>query len=289
MTLTKLVGIWGCGGFVGGTLYEVLAKYQLKDPYFALYGYDIDVTKSKNTLEETTAADIVFICVPTPMLETGECYTKIVENCIQEVRARNSHNLIVIKSTVPPGTTKKFNEKYGNICFNPEFLTEANAYEDFVKLPYQMIGIPDDDVDVQLLKQLFANLYRTYLAECNEIYTTNSTDVEMVKYTRNCFLATRLSFFNEIKQICDVVGANFISMKSLAGIDERVGQHYNTVEPENPGFGLSCLPKDLNALKSLAKQLGVKPTVLDAVWEKNLEVRKDRDWEKMAKAIKKDE
>ena len=108
----------------------------------------------------------------------------------------------------------------------------------------------------------------------------SATELEMVKYTKNTYLATRLSFFNEIKQICDKLDVDFNFVKSVAGLDERVGNHYNTVNEDNPGWGGHCLVKDINALIYLEKSLGIDPKVLQAVADKNLEVRKYRDWEK---------
>lgn len=300
------IGIWGCGGFVGGTVYEALnrdlyskrssRKYFKKK--FKVYGYDLDKERSFNTKEETAVSDVVFIAVPTPMMKDGRSYTDIVKSTIKEIRGFREDNLIVIKSTVPPGTTKEMNKEYGRVCFNPEFLTEANALNDFINISYQIIGIPEPkdkyyencvltNFSVAELESLFKNAYECHLLKCEKIYIIDSTMAEMVKYTRNCYLATRLSFFNEIKQICDKLNIDYNDMIWFAGLDERIGNHYNKIDPLNPGWGLSCLPKDLNALKFLAKELDINPKVLNAVWEKNLEVRKFRDWEKMEKAVKK--
>lgn len=276
----KTIGIIG-NGFVGGTAYKAFSKL---DGYKVLIN-DKDESKCKNSFEDTAKCDLVFIAVPTPSnFETGECYTHIVSSCVAQVREYRKDNLIVIKSTVPPGTTKKLNFSYGRVCFNPEFLTEANADADFKNLQYQILGMAEKEEKADELHCVFYDCYKQGILDCSIFYNTDSSLAEMVKYTKNCYLATRLSFFNEIKQICDAVGVNYNQMKELAGLDNRVGNHYNEVNEDNPGWGLSCLPKDLNALKFVAEKLGLKPLVLDAAWKKNLEVRKFRDWETMSKA-----
>jgi UDPglucose 6-dehydrogenase len=290
-----LIAIWGAG-FVGATCYQAFSKVS---------GWDVivwdkfpDKCKLKQEMPDANfdaynakvaySADLHFICVPTPMnKETGQCFTGIVEEVAKKIANHNKHGAdIVIKSTVPPGTTKRLNDKYGRVFFNPEFLTEADAYEDFVSLPYQIVGNPGRSRST-LLATLYQNAAKQGVIEGGKMMLdTDSTVAEMVKLTRNCYLATRLSFFNEIKQLCDKLEVNYDDMRALAGMDERIGTHYNRVSDDNPGWGLSCLPKDLNDLMFVAKDLGVDPKVMKAVWEKNLEVRKHRDWEEMEKAVK---
>lgn len=279
----KKISIFGAG-FVGGTSYKAFS--QLDD--YEVYQYDKDPLRSKCTLEEACSADIIFACVPTPMdTKTGECHTGIVESVIKQIREKNTEALICIKSTVPPGTTENLNKKYRSVCFSAEFLTEANAYSDFVNQPYQVIGFPSR-VRKHLRKSI-VNLFRDFLIHFGhaanrqdaglKVVQMSATELEMVKYTRNTYLATRLSFFNEIKQICENLDVDFNFVKSVAGLDKRVGNHYNVVDEDNRGWGGHCLPKDLNALKYLANSKNVKTSVLDGVWKKNLEVRKVRDWE----------
>lgn len=285
------------GGFVGGTFYEVFHPLNVgdwdiricdKDPEnsYIKKNFATEALVEFEDISWSKKADLVIVAVPTPMNEkTGECYTGIVESVVKQVRSYNQDCWVCIKSTVPPGTTQRLYEIYRKVCFNPEFLTEKNAYKDFTECEYQIIGYPElmpgiwDSLE-NPLEDLFRDGYECGLFGGKHIVDMSSTQAEMVKYTRNSYLATRLSFFNEIKQICDKLDVDYNRMKHFAGLDMRVGRHYNEVEPPY-GFGGHCLPKDLNALKSLGKRLGVKTTVLDAVNEKNLEVRQDRDWEKM--------
>lgn len=298
--------IIGCG-FVGATAYQAFSQI----PGWEIYAYDkfADNCKLKQetpnakfiSWEETKHMQLALICLPTPMDKvTGECDTSLIENMVRDIRAREGRGQteIVIKSTVPPGTTKRLNEKYsshnGGLFFNPEFLTEANAYNDFVDLQYQIIGSPTEERS-HFLSKLYTDGLNSVRKDSRlpvilggrQIIQCDSTMAEMVKLTRNCYLATRLSFFNEIKEICDSLDVNYNEMRPLVGLDSRVGWHYNQVSDENPGWGLSCLPKDINDLMFEAQVLGVDPKVMRAAWEKNLEVRKFRDWEQMEKAVKK--
>lgn len=279
MTKRTSIGIIGAG-FVGGTCARA---FRQADFLYDVLVYDKNPSMSENTLEQVAECDFVFVAVPTPSSkETGQCYTNIVESCVASVRNINKNNIIVIKSTVPPGTTKALDEKYGRVMFQPEFLTEANAFEDFIRLPYQIFGLTKtahkDDDDVKKLAGIFLVLNAEKKMDCSTIYFMSSEQAEMVKYTRNNYLATRLSFFNEIKQIATKLGISYEDLKFFAGMDGRIGNHYNSVDPKNPGWGGKCLFKDNNALIYAAKQLGVEPTVLQAVKDKNLEVRAIHDW-----------
>lgn len=293
--MNKKITIFG-GGFIGFASYlgfskvsgydvSIYDKYQAKCKAF-LEGKDVEFV----SLERACLADICFICLPTPMdLETGECYLGYIEETIKEIRKTNKKSAIVIKSTVIPGTTERLCKEYGSIFFNPEFLTEADFYNDFISQDYQLLG-RSSPLEVYKDVWLFLKDFLiTFGHNGDRVLISNPTTMEAVKYTRNCYLATRLSFFNEIKQICDKLEIDYDAVKYYAGLDGRVGTHYNRVEEKNPGWGLSCLPKDLNAFKHLAQQLEVKPMVLQAVWDKNLEVRKVRDWEEMEKAVIKKE
>lgn len=298
--ITEKPSIGICGaGFVGASCYQVFSK--LND--YDVVAYDRYVAGSKLynecstakfvSLEELAKCDVVFVCVPTPMkISTGECDTSIVENCVATLRNLNKDNVIVIKSTVPPGTTKKLNFSYSNVFFNPEFLTEANAINDFISLEYQIIGINEDNKEQinhnHILLRLYKDCYVQNVTKSEQLFVMDSTSAEMIKYVRNCYLATRLSFFNEINQVCQALDLNYEKVVHYAGIDSRVGQHYNKIDPDNPGWGGKCLYKDVNAFKYLASQLKVDPVVLYSVNEKNLEVRKIHDWLDIPGATTKD-
>ena len=278
------IGIVG-NGFVGGTCYQ--AFEQLDKTAYKVRIFDTNPLKCKDNAIDTFISDFVFIAVPTPTdFDECKCDISMVENTIKEIRQHRQDNLIIIKSTVPPGTTEKLAKIYKNICFNPEFLREVAPYEDFISLPYQIIGTTTY-TELTLINDLCA-LFRTLvkqhiLNKADVIYTCRADLAELAKYARNSYLAVRLSYFNEMKQITDAMGIEYKDLKHLIGLDQRIGRHYNEVKTGEEGWGKSCLPKDINALRGVAKTLGIDPKMLTAAWEKNLEVIPEhkKDWEKM--------
>ena len=164
------------------------------------------------------------------------------------------------------------------ICFSPEFLTEANSFEDFKNQTRIIIGGPRPATGK--VKQMFRKAFPQI-----PIVKTSTTIAETVKYFINCFLATKVSFANEMKQVCDGLDIDFDKVVEYALYDERIGKsHLSVPGPDRSmGFGGHCFPKDLNAIRFVAQDLSLDPTVLTAVWEKNLEVRPqaERDWENM--------
>ena len=271
------IGIVG-QGFVGTAIREGFKNY-----YHNLFFYDKDMSKSNTeSLEDLChKTDIIFVCLPTPMTEEGECYTGIVEDVIYEIdqiAESLDRKTIIIKSTIPPGTTELINSKVNNVdvIFNPEFLTEANAVEDFKNQDRIILG--GHSKDFEKVQNLFSQVFTDV-----PIIATNSTTAEIVKYTTNTFLSTKVSFANEIKLVCDSVGINYDEMIKIATIDKRLGSsHWAVPGPDGKkGFGGSCFPKDLQALIYFSSSLGLSPIVLKSVWEKNLEVRPEKDWEKL--------
>jgi len=269
-------------GFVGGALREGMQHA------FSIETYDIDPNKGSTVgsiNELVNKVDkIIFVCLPTPMDSEGRCSTKIVEDAITEINDVATHLrkkiIVVIKSTIEPGTTERLNKRYSGVtvAFQPEFLTEANAVDDFKNQSRIIIGAPRPASGT--IKTLFRKAFPK-----TPIVKTSSTIAETVKYFTNCFLATKVSFANEMKQVCDGIGIDYDKVVEYALYDDRIGNsHLSVPGPDgNLGFGGHCFPKDLNAIRYLARLVGVEPTILSAVWDKNLEVRteNDRDWLKM--------
>jgi UDPglucose 6-dehydrogenase len=227
----------------------------------------------------------IFICVPTPMKEDGSCDISIVESTVKEINdCTDGLRVIAIKSTVAPGTTEYLKKTYSNVlvCFNPEFLTERNAIEDFKNQDRIILGGPHEGTAI--LKQVYQQAYPGV-----PVTKTSSTIAELVKYLTNAFLSTKVAFANEIKQICDALEADFDKVIEYATKDKRLGtSHWAVPGPDgHKGFGGKCFCKDLNALISLGKQLNVETAVLKATWEKNLSVRPEKDWEEIIGVISK--
>ena len=271
-----MIGIIG-QGFVGNAIYQKFKNY------FDVLTYDLDSKLCNSTLENLCEkCETIFVCLPTPMNENGSCCTDIVEDCLKDIEILTSfeqkQKTIVLKSTVSPGTTEKWNTEFSflQIIFNPEFLTEANAVSDFENQNRIILGGPRPQTTK--LKQIYSKVFPK-----SHIIKTNSTHAEMVKYLTNSFLATKVSFANEIYQICEKLKVDYDKVVEYATLDDRLGKtHWQVPGPDGDyGFGGHCLPKDLSALIHIAMKLDVDINVLNAVEEANDVVRKNRDWENM--------
>jgi len=272
MSFKQTIGVIG-QGFVGTAI-----KEGFKD-YVNIETYDKYKDSTCSTLKELSEkAEIIFVCLPTPMKSTGECDLSIVSETIFNLDSYNNNNVAVIKSTILPGTTEKFNSECKNIqvVFNPEFLTEANFINDFKNQNRVILGGPRPGTTK--VKNLYRKCYPTA-----SLIKTGSNTAEMVKYFINCFLATKVSFSNEISQICEKINVDYDKVVEYALYDTRLGKsHFSTPGPDGKmGFGGSCFPKDVNAMINFIISYGLEPKVLAAVWNKNLEVRPERDWERL--------
>jgi UDPglucose 6-dehydrogenase len=270
------IGIIG-QGFVGSAVYEGMKNY------FETFTFDLNGNCTEGSLFSLIEkVDMTFLCLPTPMRKTGECDLSIVENCLSQIDLIiNSLNkkdfIVIIKSTVPPGTTQRLDKinKNLHIVFNPEFLTEANAIEDYKNQNRIIIG--GDRPWTSKVKTVFEKVFPKV-----PIIKTSSTIAEMIKYVTNTFLATKVSFANEMYQICERLDVDYDKVMEYAKYDDRLGKsHWSVPGPDGDfGYGGHCFPKDIAALKFIANNLGVDTTVLDAAIEKNTQVRTDLDWTK---------
>ena len=270
-----MIGIIG-QGFVGNAIYQKFKNY------FNVLTYDLDKSKCNSTFTDLIMCNTIFLCLPTPMNTDGSCNVDILEKELSnlDLIADNQEveKTIVIKSTVSPGTTARWNSLYQslNLVFNPEFLTEANAVEDFNNQSRIILGGPRPATTE--LRRLYSKVFPKA-----HIIKTDSTHAEMVKYLTNSFLATKVSFANEIYQICDKLKVDYDKVVEYATLDDRLGKSHWQVPGHDGdfGFGGHCLPKDLSALIFLAMNLNTDTNVLNAVEETNDIVRKNRDWEQM--------
>ena len=288
MTTKTTVSIFG-GGFVGGTTYKVLKKLEETQwDKWEILLYDPNSNIATHSKEEAIAkADIAFIAVPTPTdLKTKTCDTAIVESVVEEIRNGNSSCEIIIKSTVPPGTTEKLAKKFSKVFFNPEFLTEKNALQDFLSIEYQLLGVSKNEQDKDDLFEKTQNLFKTLSEEkiwqTKHIILGDATSTELAKYGRNAYLAARLSYFQELRAISEALNCDPEYVKGVVGLDPRIGNHYNTF---NGKWGGKCLVKDINALMGVALEAGVEPVFLEAVWERNMLTPGEEDWLQIPGAI----
>jgi len=266
-----MIGIIG-QGFVGNAIYQ---KFKT---YFKVYTYDLDESKCNSTKDQVMDAEIVFVCLPTPMDKDGSCHTGIVEKTIEDLNKHGKCQIAVIKSTIPPGTTEKLNFKFRNlsVVFNPEFLTERNAVQDFENQTRIILGGPRPATT--RLKEIYSVAFKKV-----HFVKTGSKHAEMVKYITNCYLANKVSFANEMYQLAQALDLDYDKVLEYSLHDERLGtSHWAVKGPDGYcGFGGHCLPKDLNALIKVAEEAGVDPIMMKATRDKNDEVREVRDWEQM--------
>jgi len=306
----KSIAVIG-NGFVGGSLTTVFAERKFdvyvydkagklasggKHPH--LYHGTLHPVNSIKELVDSCRdykrfSNIFFVCLPTPMCEDSSADLTIVEGALKELASvGGSERIAVVKSTVPPGSTEAWNKQFSpsglHVVFNPEFLTEANALDDMRNQNRIVLGGPRPWINK--VKQLFESAFPNV-----PIIKTSSSTAEMVKYVTNIHLAVKVSLANEFYQICqalDMNGANIDYDKVIeyATLDARLGKSHWKVPGPMPasdtgepafGFAGSCFIKDLNALMFVARALGIDPKTMSGAWQKNLEVRPQRDWEKL--------
>lgn len=241
--------------------------------------------------EVVDLSELIFVCVPTPMRKDGSCHTGIVEEVIRgiieqaKLVSRNLNNFIVIvKSTVSPGFTKKMKERHPGLrlLFSPEFLTEANSVQDFVNTNRILLG--GDLEDGRVAFKYFEGRLTDKVEEGRvTVASCSSTVAETVKLFTNGFLATKVLFCNEMNKLCDSLGIPYEEVRKLSLLDRRIGLSHTFVPgPDGQlGFGGHCLVKDLHSLKFVSEQVGTGQKLFTTLLERNDEIREDRDWEKM--------
>tara|TARA_S200002703_G_scaffold159838_1_gene175043 strand:+ start:2073 stop:2933 length:861 start_codon:yes stop_codon:yes gene_type:complete len=274
------IGIVGCG-FVGNAIKKGFNLHA------EVYVYDKYVTEKNNTKslkELVERADVLFICLPTPMKKTGECDISLVSSTVEEIdylcKRMGYKKTVIIKSTVPPKTTEILNKKASNldVIFNPEFLTEATPVEDFKNQKRIILGVDNNQEVLEKIVNLYNNVFPN-----TPVVVCSSVEAELIKYFCNCILAAKVSFSNEFYQLCSVLGANYKIITEAASYDKRIGNsHLNVPGPDGKyGFGGSCFPKDINSLIHIMRTNNISPLVTSAIWQKNLEVRPSKDWESL--------
>jgi len=276
----KKIGIIG-NGFVGSSVQFGFSAQTGCNAQVKIY--DVNPSKSTHTLPEVVnLSEFIFMSVPTPSNENGSINLDIIYDAFEKIvecKDKYIDNVILIRSTVTPGTTRTIQEKYPdlNIVFNPEFLTERSAKFDFINQSRFVLGGKKKNT------KKVADLFRWRFGETTPIIETNYETAELIKYMNNCFFATKISFMNEMKVIAHECGADW--EKAVEGFqrDGRIGHSHLAVPgPDGRrGFGGSCFPKDIQAMINFCQFLGVPSNVLRAAWETNLIVRPERDWEKL--------
>lgn len=233
-----------------------------------------DLIFTTNIKEALDDSDIIFIAVGTPMAEDGSADLKYIFSAADNIANNISHDsLIVIKSTVPVGTGFEVTNRIESIikernlsvkikfASNPEFLKEGSAVEDCLRPDRIVIGADDEEVF-----DTMRELYSSFVSNHDRFIFMDVKSSEMTKYVANAMLATKISFMNEIANICEVTGANVNHVRLGIGSDKRIGYHFIYA---GCGYGGSCFPKDIRALINTAESHGYKPKILCDVEEVN--------------------
>ncbi len=244
--------------------------------------YDKNPAKSQNSLEETVnESDFLFLSVPTPSSKDGTMDLSIVESALESINEINNSNsnIVLLRSTVIPGTTESFQKKYPKLrfVFNPEFLTERSASFDFINQTRVILGGEKEHTDK--VKKLYRDRFGEYLP----VLQTNFQTAELIKYMNNLFFATKVSFLNEMKLLADQIEVDWNQAVEGFILDGRIGHsHISVPGPDGKfGFGGSCFPKDIQALINFGDQNGIEMNVLKGAWKTNLKVRPEKDWENL--------
>jgi UDPglucose 6-dehydrogenase len=205
----------------------------------------------------------------------------IVESALESINNvnDNDNNIVLLRSTVTPGTTESFQKKYPNLrfVFNPEFLTERSASFDFINQTRVILG--GEIENTEKVKKLYRDRFGEYLP----VLQTSFQTAELIKYMNNLFFATKVSFLNEMKLLSDEIGADWDDAVEGFILDGRIGHsHISVPGPDGKfGFGGSCFPKDIQAFINFGEQNGIEMNVLKGAWKTNLKVRPDKDWENL--------
>jgi len=226
-------------GFVGKALFNALTNKILVKKIDPKLGTNL------NDLVEFIP-DIIFICLPTPMNSDGSQDISIVESVLNDINEMNLGSLIVLKSTILPDKIVAIQKVIERFVYNPEFLREKHANEDFVNSNLIILGGGIDDT------KLLANFYKNYtMCICKDYSFTDAITAAFIKYTINSFLSMKVIFFNELKDLYDVSGANehWTNFIKYLTLDDRIGSSHMDVPGHDgrKGFGGACLPKDSNA------------------------------------------
>jgi len=271
------IGIVG-NGFVGGAT----ALFECPSVEVLIYDRNKEkCSKGVSSLLDLLECEVVFICLPTPMSSDGKCHVDIVSNAIEALKSLNYKGSVFVRSTVPVGFCSS-----KNVSFFPEFLTEANWKNDFKNTQNWIIGAKNEK-DEKEIKQLINLAFDASKIDSNLISFLTSSEAELVKLTRNCFLATKVSFFNEIYEFCQKTYLNYNSVIEAVVKDSRIGASHTKV-PGNKGkfgFGGTCFPKDMSSMLNQMEQVSMKSYIIKSAIDRNNEVDSDSSWKESGRSV----
>jgi UDPglucose 6-dehydrogenase len=245
------IGILGLG-YVGSAVAWTHRHHTVlkRDPKFG---------EESASIKEIMSCDAVYVCVPTPMLEDGHCEDSYVKSVLEELK--DYKKVIICKSTIPPGIYKELETKYSNIVHAPEFLTAVNAINDYETSSWVLVGGKekwvDDAIDIIKSSTIFATHY----------HKTDIATASLFKYIANSFMATKVTFMNDMYHLANKLGVNWSEIKSVATNDLRLGNtHWDVPGPDGKfGYGGACFPKDVAAICKHALDLNLSLEMLECV------------------------
>lgn len=260
-------------GFVGKAV-----EFGFRNDKTSIYLVDPNHGTTISSMTQYFRPDVIFVSVPTPMSDDGKIDSRIIESVFRDINACGLKCLVVVKSTVTPAVISDLAKTYSNIAFNPEFLTERNANQDFVNADLLVIGAKlESGIHLQV-----KHIYDDY-SNCRKC-TTHFTDLigaAMVKYTINSFLATKVVFMNQMHEVFRKSGteSSWDDFTSILKSDPRMGKSHMMVPgPDGRlGAGGPCFPKDMISLTKFADSINVDFTTLKEVIRTNQIIRKQYD------------
>lgn len=290
--LIQAIGLAELGYEVLGIEIDENKVKKLNSGEATIHEEDLEKLLKKNIGEKLNFTDdykklndceIIFICVGTPQDKEGKADLSYVFSAAKSIRDNldDNYKVVVIKSTVPAGTNRKFKEilknKNVDVVSNPEFLREGSALHDFFNPDRIVLGFENDDKEGAKKKML--ELYKNFKNKDVPFIITTWETAELIKYANNAFLATKISFINEIGNLCKKLGVDVYDVAEGIGADKRINRSFLNA---GLGFGGSCFPKDVSALISTGKEAGEEPKLLEEVINLN-----ERQPEKMLGLLRK--
>lgn len=268
-------------GFLGSSILHVFnlhANLKIYDKY-----------KESDSIEDAVAgSEFVWICLPTAMKKSdSSCDLSVVEENVarvNELSHPDAKRVVIIKSTVTPGACRTLQDKYQNISIVscPEFLTARSHLINSISPSRIIIGTPDTDVGDRV-----EAMFTTRFGNSVKLFRTGWEQAEMTKLGANIFFVTKIMYFNFISEMCQKLGVEYSDVQDMILADARIATSHSSVPgwDGSVGFGGMCFSKDVCSLIAEADRLGVDSKFLKEIWERNLRIRADRDWEGMPSAF----
>lgn len=269
------VGIVG-GGFVG----KATAGFASTSTTVLIYDLQPHLrSPSEVCIEDIYDCDVVFVSVPTPMSNDGSCHINIVKRVVKDLQTHGTKH-IVIRSTVPIGTSDDLKTH-----FMPEFLTEKNWFDDFRECSNWIVGVnescPENEEFQEIMRTVIQNARQDEKILHDSVHFCTPKEAETLKYFRNCFLATKVAFCNEMYRLCESHEISYDHISTMVALDPRIGSSHMTVPGHDGrfGFGGTCFPKDLSSLIHQFHVQNVPCPLLETAQRRNLEMdRPEQDW-----------